>query len=342
MDNFETIIAEMRRYAEANNVPIIEDDSIKFINKYIELNNVKSILEIGTAIGYSAMLMTSASPDVEITTIERDDKKYREAVKNVNRAKLDKRIEIVYNDALDVNLAGHKYDLIFIDAAKGQYIKFFEKFENYLNPGGVIISDNLKFHGLVKEKDRIESRNVKQLVGKIEKYIELNNVKTILEIGTAIGYSAMLMTSASPDVEVTTIERDDKKYREAVKNVNRAKLDKRIEIVYNDALDVNLAGHKYDLIFIDAAKGQYIKFFEKFENYLNPGGVIISDNLKFHGLVKEKDRIESRNVKQLVGKIEKYIEFLKGNDKYITKFYDIGDGLSVSFRKNEDKFKGIN
>ena len=176
----------------------------------------------------------------------------------------------------------------------------------------------------------------------INKYIELNNVKTILEVGTAIGYSAMLMTSASPDVEITTIERDDKKYREAVKNVNRAKLDKRIEIVYNDALDVNLAGHKYDLIFIDAAKGQYIKFFEKFENYLNPGGVIISDNLKFHGLVKEKDRIESRNVKQLVGKIEKYIEFLKGNDKYITKFYDIGDGLSVSFRKNEDKFKGIN
>ena len=176
----------------------------------------------------------------------------------------------------------------------------------------------------------------------INKYIELNNVKTILEIGTAIGYSAMLMTSASPDVEITTIERDDKKYLEAVKNVNRAKLDKRIEIVYNDALDVNLAGHKYDLIFIDAAKGQYIKFFEKFENYLNPGGVIISDNLKFHGLVKEKDRIESRNVKQLVGKIEKYIEFLKGNDKYITKFYDIGDGLSVSFRKNEDKFKGIN
>jgi predicted O-methyltransferase YrrM len=176
----------------------------------------------------------------------------------------------------------------------------------------------------------------------INKYIELNNVKSILEIGTAIGYSAMLMASASPDVEVTTIERDDKKYREAVKNINRAKLDKRIEIVYNDALDVNLAGHKYDLIFIDAAKGQYIKFFEKFENYLNPGGVIISDNLKFHGLVKEKDRIESRNVKQLVGKIEKYIEFLKGNDKYITKFYDIGDGLSVSFRKNEDKFKSIN
>jgi predicted O-methyltransferase YrrM len=172
MDNFETIIAEMRRYAEANNVPIIEDDSIKFINKYIELNNVKSILEIGTAIGYSAMLMASASPDVEVTTIERDDKKYREAVKNINRAKLDKRIEIVYNDALDVNLAGYKYDLIFIDAAKSQLIKYFEKFKNYLNPGGVIITDNIKFHGLVAEKDKIESKNVRQLVDKIEDYKE--------------------------------------------------------------------------------------------------------------------------------------------------------------------------
>lgn len=175
----------------------------------------------------------------------------------------------------------------------------------------------------------------------IRKYIELNNVKSILELGTAIGYSAILMASVSDDVEVTTIERDDKKYREAVKNVNACGLDKRIEIVFNDALDVNLAGHKYDLIFIDAAKGQYIKFFEKFENYLNPGGVIITDNIKFHGLVENKDQIESKNVLGLVTKIEKYIEFLKENDEYTTKFYDIGDGLSVSFRKNDEKIKNI-
>ena len=129
----EEIIKDMERYAEANNVPIIEKDSIIFIAKYIKMNSVKKILELGTAIGYSAILMALASEDVEITTIERDEKKYREAVKNVNRSGLDKRIEIVFNDALDVNLAGYKYDLIFIDAAKGQYIKFFEKFENYLN-----------------------------------------------------------------------------------------------------------------------------------------------------------------------------------------------------------------
>jgi predicted O-methyltransferase YrrM len=171
----------------------------------------------------------------------------------------------------------------------------------------------------------------------IMKYIKLNNVKSVLEIGTAIGYSAILMANATDSVEITTIEKDEKRYREAVKNVNNCNLDKRIEIVYNDALEVNLAGHSYDLIFIDAAKGGYIKYFEKFCNYLNPGGVIITDNLKFHGLVKNKSSIKSKNLKGIVNKIEKYIEFLNNNKDYITKYYDIGDGLSVSFKRNNEK-----
>lgn len=171
----------------------------------------------------------------------------------------------------------------------------------------------------------------------IMKYIKLNKVKSILELGTAIGYSAILMANANDFCEITTIEKDDKRYREAVKNVNKSGFDKRIEVVYNDALEVNLAGHKYDLIFIDAAKGQYIKYFEKFCNYLNPGGVIITDNLDFHGLVKNKGAIKSKNVMGIVTKIENYIEFLKNNKDFVTKFYDIGDGLSVSFKKNDAK-----
>lgn len=171
----------------------------------------------------------------------------------------------------------------------------------------------------------------------IMKYIKLNNVKSVLEIGTAIGYSAILMANATQTVEITTIEKDEKRYREAVKNINACGLDKRIEVVYNDALEVNLAGHSYDLIFIDAAKGGYIKYFEKFCNYLNPGGVIITDNLKFHGLVKNKSSIKSKNLKGIVDKIEKYIEFLDNNKDYVTKYYDIGDGLSVSFKKNNEK-----
>ena len=127
----------------------------------------------------------------------------------------------------------------------------------------------------------------------------------------------------------------------AVKNINEVGLDNRIEVVFNDALDVNLAGYKFDLIFIDAAKSQLIKYFEKFQNYLNPGGVIITDNIKFHGLVEEKDKIESKNVRQLVDKIEDYKEYLQNNDEFITKFYDVGDGLAVSFRRDNESIKGI-
>ncbi len=199
---------------------------------------------------------------------------------------------------------------------------------------------------VIKEMERYAEANNVPIIERdsiefIRKYIKINNVKSILEIGTAIGYSAIKMAEIDPKLEVTTIERDEKKYREAVKNVNECGMDQQINIVFNDALDVNLAGHKYDLIFIDAAKGQYIKYFEKFQNYLNPDGIIITDNLKFHGLVENKDKVESKNVLGLVNKIEKYIEFLKESDEFVTKFYDIGDGISVSFRKNDENVKNI-
>ena len=197
---------------------------------------------------------------------------------------------------------------------------------------------------VIKEMERYAEANNVPIIEPdsilfIKKYIKLNDVKKILEIGTAIGYSAILMATTKEDVEVTTIERDDKRYREAVKNINEIGLDNRIEVVFNDALDVNLAGYSYDLIFIDAAKSQLIKYFEKFKNYLNPGGVIITDNIKFHGLVEEKEKIESKNVRQLVDKIEDYKEYLQNNDEFITKFYDVGDGLAVSFRRDDESIK---
>ena len=175
----------------------------------------------------------------------------------------------------------------------------------------------------------------KESIAFIIKFIKANNVKDILEIGSAIGYSAILMASVNEDVKVTTIERDEVRYMECLKNVKKCNLQDRINVVYQDALEVNLSGVSYDLIFIDAAKGQYTKFFEKYKYFLNPGGVIISDNLKFHGHVGNRNNIASRNLKQLVGKIENYIDFLKENEEFETKFYDVGDGLSVSIRKND-------
>lgn len=175
----------------------------------------------------------------------------------------------------------------------------------------------------------------KESIAFIMKFIKANDVKEILEIGSAIGYSSILMASVKEDIKLTTIERDEQRYMECLKNVKKCNMQDKIDVVCQDALTVNLSGVSYDLIFIDAAKGQYTNFFEKYKYFLKPGGVIITDNLKFHGHVGNRDKIASRNLKQLVGKIENYIDFLKNNDEFETKFYDVGDGLSVSIRKND-------
>ena len=176
----------------------------------------------------------------------------------------------------------------------------------------------------------------KKSIVKIMKYIQEHNVKSILEIGSAIGYSAILMASSTKDVQVTTIERDETRYMECLKNVKKCGLEKRINVVFQDALELNLSEElRYDLIFIDAAKGQYTKFFEKYKNFLNPGGAIITDNIKFHGYVGESSKLDKGNLKSLVEKIENYVDFLKNNPEFDTVFYDVGDGLSVSTWKNE-------
>ena len=174
----------------------------------------------------------------------------------------------------------------------------------------------------------------KESICYIMKYIKEHNVKNILEIGSAIGYSAILMASSNQPTMVTTIERDESRYMECLKNIKKCGLDKKINVVYQDALDVNLTGVSYDLIFIDAAKAQNTKFFEKFERNLRDGGSIITDNMYFHGLVfKDEEDIGSRNLRQLVRKVKNYTLFLEKNNKYDTEFLNIGDGLAISIKK---------
>lgn len=160
-------------------------------------------------------------------------------------------------------------------------------------------------------------------------YIKQNNVKTILEIGTAIGYSSINMALVSDDIQITTIERNKKMYKQAIKNIKDFNLENRINVIYGDALDTVVQG-KYDLIFIDAAKAQYIKFFEKYKQNLQMNGTIITDNLNFHGLALHPEEIHSKNLKALVRKINNYKDFLINNKEFQTVFYEIGDGIAVS------------
>ena len=160
-------------------------------------------------------------------------------------------------------------------------------------------------------------------------YIKNNNIISVLEIGSAIGYSSIKMCLVNNLIKVTTIEKNPDMYNLAMQNIKNFNMQDRINIINDDALNIDLTD-KYDLIFIDAAKSQYIKFFEKFEKNLNDNGVIITDNLSFHGLVENPSLTSNRNTKQLVKKIQKYINYLKNNKEYETKFYTLGDGISIS------------
>ena len=163
-------------------------------------------------------------------------------------------------------------------------------------------------------------------------YIKENNIKNILEIGSAIGYSAIKMALVSPDIKVLTIEKDPDRYNIAVTNIQKFNLNNQIEIILDDALNTNIEG-EFDLIFIDASKGNNINFFKKYSANLSKYGIIITDNLFFHGLVQNESLIETRNQRGIVRKIKNFITFLDENEEFITEYVSVGDGISISKRK---------
>lgn len=166
-------------------------------------------------------------------------------------------------------------------------------------------------------------------------WIAKHDCKRILEIGTAIGYSAIRMACVKQDITVVSIERDYDRYKKAQENIKKADLAKRITLIHDDALTCEVSG-MFDLIFIDAAKAQYLKFFQRYEPHLYAGGWIVSDNLQFHGFVEHPEVIRSRHLKQMVRKIKSYIDFLENNGNYDTEFINIGDGVAISRKKAEN------
>ncbi|MDD6486181.1 MAG: O-methyltransferase [Spirochaetales bacterium] len=165
------------------------------------------------------------------------------------------------------------------------------------------------------------------------KYIEEHNLQSVLELGTAIGYSAMRFAKLRDDIFVSTIEIDIERYQQAVRNIHDNNLMDRITVFLGNALSYTFK-EKFDLIFIDAAKSQYINYFEKFKNNLTENGVIISDNLFFHGMVNDISLTHNYSTIKLIRKLRKYIDFLKTNQEFETIFYSLGDGISVSRRRS--------
>lgn len=166
---------ELENYASEHQVPIIQYESLMMLQMLIRTKHVKTILEIGTAIAYSALQMAVLSEDISIDTLERDEKMVAIATQNIQQFGKQKQIHLHFVDALEVDFSQlqPEYDLIFIDAAKAQYQKFFERFVPLLSPQGIIVTDNILFHGCVEQSllDSLKlSKNVQHLVKKIDQY----------------------------------------------------------------------------------------------------------------------------------------------------------------------------
>lgn len=161
---------------------------------------------------------------------------------------------------------------------------------------------------------------------------KVNNCCSCLEIGSAIGYSAMMLVSNISDFRVETIELNDERYLEALKNISDNGLDQQIIIHHGDALDFELDKlvlKKYDCLFIDAAKAQYRKFFEKYMPLITDNGICIVDNLDFHGMIFDIEKIKNRNTKQLVKKIKRFKDWIFNNEQYDVEYHQVGDGICV-------------
>jgi predicted O-methyltransferase YrrM len=166
------LLTEMEQYAKEHNVPIMELVGIEALLGILSIQQPSRILEIGTAIGYSALRMAETLPGSEITTIERDEERYGVAQVFLTRSEHDSRIHTLFGDALELQEEVEKngpFDAIFIDAAKGQYQKFFDLYASMLSENGVVYSDNVLFKGLVAEEE-IEQKRIRNMVKKLQKY----------------------------------------------------------------------------------------------------------------------------------------------------------------------------
>lgn len=187
----EEIFKTMEKYALKNNVPIVEPEVAQFITVLIKMCKPEKILELGTAIGYSALLMASSFHGSDITTIERNEDMIKIAQDNISNSKYQNRISIINGDAKEIlPKLTEKYDFIFLDAAKGQYLEFFKYSSKLLKNDGIILSDNVLFKGMVASNDLVVKRK-KTIVKRLRTYLEyINNIdgytSSILPVGDGV------------------------------------------------------------------------------------------------------------------------------------------------------------
>ena len=187
-------LEKIKQKALEEHIPIIMDDTLEVIEKYLKENKPHKILEIGTAVGYSAICFTEMlDEDGQIDTIERDSERVKEAKENIKKAEVENKINIYEGDAVEIlPTLKNKYDVIFIDAAKGKYPFFLKEALRMLNKNGIIFADNILYKGYVmsdynKHKQRTAVRNLREYIKEVNENPELET--EILEVGDGLAIS---------------------------------------------------------------------------------------------------------------------------------------------------------
>ena len=206
--------------------------------------------------------------------------------------------------------------------------------------------------------DSMDTPNT-EFLNKLEKYSKETNVpiirpsmqsflklllaitqpKKILEVGTAIGFSALLMSEYGPeDCHITTIEKYEKRIPLAKENFAKAGKEDKITLLEGDAMEIlgQLEG-TYDFIFMDAAKGQYINFLPDIMRLLADGGMLVSDNVLQDGDIIESRFAVTRRNRTIHGRMRDYLYELKHHPELVTSILPVGDGVTISVKqKNKD------
>lgn len=197
--------------------------------------------------------------------------------------------------------------------------------------------------GVLQELEEYAKENsvpiIQKEVGRfLELMINLKKPLKILELGTAIGYSAILMNSAScGKSKITTIERDSAMIEIAKRNIGNYEHGDLINILEGDCLEIlESLNEEYDLIFMDAGKGHYNHFLPHCLRLLKPEGFIIADNVLFRGMVASDDLVKRRKI-TIVKRMRNYLELVSRDESLITSVLPMGDGIAVTTRRNQDE-----
>lgn len=197
------LMRDLEKYAEMHHVPIMDPVSMNFLTQLVHIHKPKRILEIGTAIGYSALRMLENQPDATLITIEKNETMYELAKKNIDLHNQSFDVTVKHGDAINVideliTKEAAAFDFIFIDAAKAQYKKYFEAVQALTNEQTVIVCDNILFKGYVVDESKVEKKRLQSLTKKIQQFntwlVALPDYQTsIIPIGDGMSVSVKII-----------------------------------------------------------------------------------------------------------------------------------------------------